>query len=89
MKLATLLPRVATLLLVLVLCVHHPTLSVKAATAPPDVQVKYVYLVMLENHSYSSIIGNKSMPWLNALAKKYSYASAYYAKHPSLDWKLL
>jgi acid phosphatase len=82
MKPVTLLLRIGTLLLVVVLSVQLPTLSVKAAT---DVQVKHVYLVVLENHSYSSIIGNKSMPWLNALAKKYAYASAYYANtHPSI-----
>ena len=68
-------------------CVSNsPTISVKGAT---DVQVKHVYLVVLENHSYSSIIGNKSMPWLNALARKYAYASAYDAKtHPSIGNRL-
>jgi acid phosphatase len=72
----------STLFLVVTLCVQRPTLSVKAAT---DVELKHVYLVVLENHSYSSIIGNKSMPWLNALARKYAYASAYYANtHPSI-----
>lgn len=79
---ATILLRIGTLLLVVMLCVQLPTISVKGAT---DVQVKHVYLVVLENHSYSSIIGNKSMPWLNALARKYAYASAYYANtHPSI-----
>ncbi|HZS95915.1 MAG TPA: alkaline phosphatase family protein [Terriglobales bacterium] len=82
MKFATLLLRISTLILVLALCAQRPTLSVKAAT---NVQVKHVYLVVLENHSYSSIIGNANMPWLNALAKKYAYASAYYANtHPSI-----
>ena len=82
MKSATLLLRMATLLVVLMLCIQRPALSVKAAT---DVQVKHVYLVVLENHSYSSILGNKSMPWLNALARRYAYAGAYYANtHPSI-----
>jgi phosphatidylinositol-3-phosphatase len=82
MKPATVLLRIGAMLLVVMLCVQRPTLSVKAAT---DVQVKHVYLVVLENHSYSSIIGNKSMPWLNALASRYAYARAYYANtHPSI-----
>jgi phosphatidylinositol-3-phosphatase len=82
MKLATILLRIGTPLLVITLCVQRPALSVKAAR---DVQVKHVYLVVLENHSYSSIIGNKSMPWLNGLASRYAYASAYYANtHPSI-----
>ena len=55
------------------------------ATAPPDVQEKHVFLVMLENHSYSSVIGNTSMPYLNSLAKTNSYASWYFAStHPSI-----
>jgi phosphatidylinositol-3-phosphatase len=82
MKPATILLRIGTALLVVTLCVQRPALSVKAA---PDVRVKHVYLVVLENHSYSSIIGNKSMPWLNGLASRYAYATAYYANtHPSI-----
>jgi len=82
MKPATILLRIGMLLLVVTLYVQRPALSVKAAT---DVQVKHVYLVVLENHSYSSIIGNKSMPWLNGLASRYAYATAYYANtHPSI-----
>jgi Phosphoesterase family len=82
MKPATILLRIGTPLLVVTLCVQRPALSVKAAT---DVRVKHVYLVVLENHSYSSIIGNKSMPWLNGLASRYAYATAYYANtHPSI-----
>jgi acid phosphatase len=82
MKPATLLLRIGMLLLVVMLCVQRSTFSVTAAT---DVEVKHVYLVVLENHSYSSIIGNKSMPWLNALVSRYAYATAYYANtHPSI-----
>jgi hypothetical protein len=39
--LLTLLPRVGNLLLVVMLGVQRPTLSVKAATAPPDFQMKH------------------------------------------------
>src|ERR1700739_1784250 len=82
MKSATFWLCISTLFLVVTLCVQRPVPSVKAAT---DVEVNHVYLVVLENHSYSSIIGNKSMPWLNALARQYAYASAYYANtHPSI-----
>lgn len=82
MKAATFWLRISTLFLVITLCVQRSALSAKVAT---DVEVKHVYLVVLENQSYSSIIGNTSMPWLNALAHKYAYASAYYANtHPSI-----
>ncbi|MFL6299296.1 MAG: alkaline phosphatase family protein [Terriglobales bacterium] len=40
---------------------------------------------MEENHSYSSVIGSSSMPYLNSLAQKYGLATQYYANtHPSI-----
>jgi phosphatidylinositol-3-phosphatase len=75
--------RITVLFLLVALFAQTSTFSVRAAT--PDVQVKHVYLVVLENHNYSTIIGNANMPWLNALAKKYAYGSGYYANtHPSI-----
>ncbi|HSY64826.1 MAG TPA: alkaline phosphatase family protein [Terriglobales bacterium] len=45
----------------------------------------HVTLVMEENHSYSSVIGNSSMPYLNSLAQKYGLATSYFANtHPSI-----
>ena len=45
----------------------------------------HVFLVMEENHSYSSVIGNSSMPYLNSLAQQYSWATQYFANtHPSI-----
>jgi phosphatidylinositol-3-phosphatase len=42
-------------------------------------------LVVEENHSYSDVIGNSSMPYLNSLAQQYGLAAQYYADaHPSL-----
>jgi acid phosphatase len=41
--------------------------------------------VVEENHSYRSVIGSSSMPYLNSLAKKYGLATHYYANtHPSI-----
>jgi acid phosphatase len=38
-----------------------------------------------ENHSYSSVIGSSSMPYLNGLAKQYGLATQYFANtHPSI-----
>jgi hypothetical protein len=46
---------------------------------------KHVVMVLEENHSYSSVIGSSSMPYLNSLAKKYTLATNYYANtHPSI-----
>jgi hypothetical protein len=45
----------------------------------------HVAVVVLENHSYSEVIGNSSMPYLNGLAQQYGLAEQYYANaHPSL-----
>src|SRR5437660_3823973 len=45
----------------------------------------HVFVVVEENHSYSSVIGNSSMPYLNSLASKYGLATQYFADtHPSI-----
>lgn len=45
----------------------------------------HVFVVVEENHSYSSVIGNSAMPYLNSLAKTYALATQYYADtHPSI-----
>src|SRR6266704_3219565 len=50
-----------------------------------DVQVQHVFIVVEENHSYSSVIGSSEMPYLNRLATTYAYAKGYYANtHPSI-----
>ncbi len=55
----------------------------RAAAQVPASQ--HVFLVMEENHSYESVIGNGSMPELNALAQRYGLATQYYANtHPSI-----
>ena len=58
------------------------TLQVFAGTVPNS---SHVFILMEENHSYSSVIGNSSMPYFNSLAKKYGLATQYYANtHPSI-----
>ena len=45
----------------------------------------HVVVVLEENHSYASVIGSRSMPYLNSLASKYAVATQYYANtHPSI-----
>ncbi len=47
--------------------------------------VTNVFAVVLENHSFSSVIGNSAMPYLNSLASKYGLATNYFANtHPSI-----
>lgn len=45
----------------------------------------HLALIVLENREASDAIGNREAPYLNSLAKRYAYASSYYAiAHPSL-----
>ena len=57
-------------------------------TPPPAASTPtfaHVFLVIEENHSFSDVIGNSSMPFLNSLASAYGLATQYYADaHPSL-----
>lgn len=47
--------------------------------------IQHVVVVVEENHSYESVIGNPDMPYLNSLADHYALATAYYANtHPSI-----
>ena len=52
------------------------------AAVPP---ASHVVVVLEENHPYSSVIGNSSMPYINSLATKYALSTQYYANtHPSI-----
>ncbi len=45
----------------------------------------HVVVLVEENHSYSSVINNSAMPYLNSLAKSYALLTNYYANtHPSI-----
>lgn len=59
--------------------------TIAAATGQTVPLAGHVFVVMEENHSYSSVIGSSSMPYLNSLAQKYGLATQYYANtHPSI-----
>ena len=46
---------------------------------------RHVFLVVEGNQSYTSVIGNPAMPYLNSLADRYGRATNYYANsHPSI-----
>ena len=55
------------------------------ATPPAQAPVGHIVVLLEENHSYSDVIGNPDMPYLNSLASQYSLATQYYADaHPSI-----
>jgi hypothetical protein len=54
----------------------------KATPPPPSARV---FLVVEENHSYSDVIGNSAMPYLNGLASQFALATQYFGDtHPSI-----
>ena len=55
------------------------------ATLAPAATPPHVLVIVMENHSYSQIIGNTNAPYENQLAADYATATASYATtHPSL-----
>jgi phosphatidylinositol-3-phosphatase len=53
-----------------------------AAAVPP---FQHIYLIVLENHEYGSIVGSSSAPYLNSLIRRYGLATNFHAvTHPSL-----
>ena len=64
-----------------------PTRS--AAPPPPPAPVvpsfSHVFVIVMENHEYGSIIGSAAAPYINSLASTYALATNYFgASHPSL-----
>src|SRR5215471_13898158 len=65
------------------LCTSLLLMTLSSTAAVPS--AGHVVVVLEENHSYSSVIGNSSMPYLNGLASKYGLATQYFADtHPSI-----
>ena len=61
------------------------TITVSSSSTASIPASSHVFVVVEENHSYSSVIGSSSMPYLNSLASKYGLATQYYANtHPSI-----
>src|SRR6202011_1243104 len=56
------------------------------AFAAQDEQPDHIFLIMMENHGTSQIIGNTAdAPYINQLAHRYSVAANYHGvTHPSL-----
>jgi hypothetical protein len=48
-------------------------------------RLEHIFVIMLENHSQSSVIDNANAPYITSLAHTYAMASRYYGvTHPSL-----
>lgn len=61
------------------------TITPITPAGPPVPASDHVFVVVLENHSFSDVIGSSAMPFLNSLATQHSLATNYFANlHPSI-----
>jgi phosphatidylinositol-3-phosphatase len=52
---------------------------------PTPLKTDHVFVVVLENQSFSAVIGNPAAPFLNSLASQHSLATQFFANtHPSI-----
>jgi phosphatidylinositol-3-phosphatase len=67
-----------------------PTTAATHAAQPPPAagavpSFSRVFVIVMENHEYNSVIGNPAAPYTNGLVASYGLATNYYAvSHPSL-----
>jgi acid phosphatase len=67
-----------------------PSAPPKANQPPPPVagtlpDFSHVFVIVMENREYGTIIGNPAAPYTNSLARSYALATNYFAvSHPSL-----
>jgi acid phosphatase len=56
-----------------------------ASPTPAVPAVAHVFLVVLENHGFTDVIGNPTLPYLNSLATQHALATNFFANtHPSI-----
>jgi len=64
---------------------HSAASTDPVAPSSSSSQFAHVFIVIEENHSFSEVIGNSDMPYLNSLASANGLATQYFADtHPSL-----
>src|SRR2546423_10542116 len=77
----------AAVVLALVALVAPGTISAHTASVDSRSSLKnyqHVFIIMMENTGYKSLIGNPNAPWINSAAATYGLATKYYGvAHPS------
>jgi phospholipase C len=62
-------------------------LAKRSATQPSTPNIKTVWIILMENHNWSQILGSKRAPYINSLLPSFSHAEQYFnppGNHPSL-----
>jgi phosphatidylinositol-3-phosphatase len=58
---------------------------VPATPVPPPISYGHIVVIVLENHSFETVIGSPQAPFLNSFASRWSLATGYSGvSHPSL-----
>ena len=84
LKLVSFLSTMVALALLQLACSSHG-LGPQTPVSANQPTFSHVILVVEENHSYSEVIGNSAMPYLNSLASQYGLGTQYFANgHPSM-----
>ena len=63
----------------------QPTAQAGTAASQKSPRLDHIFVIMLENHSKSSVIGDANAPFMTRLAKRWAMADRYYGvTHPSM-----
>lgn len=75
--------RLAVSLLTLIALTVGAT-AMASSPSSANAHLKHVFVIVLENHSQSSVVGDPNAPFITSLARTYGYADQYYGvTHPS------
>ncbi len=59
-------------------------ISVASSSSGRIPSLSHIYVIVMENHEYGSIVGSSSAPYINSLIRRYGLATNYHAvSHPS------
>ncbi len=63
----------------------RPTAKAGTAVSQSAPRLDHIFVIMLENHSKSSVIGDENAPFMTRLSKRWATAAHYYGvTHPSM-----
>jgi hypothetical protein len=76
--------RAATAIAVILAAVGLSAVASASSSESANAKLKHVFVIVLENHSQTSVIGDPNAPFLTSLANTYGMADNYYGvTHPS------
>ena len=78
------LPRSVIALMTAIALLSATPVAAHSSQSGDNAAVKRIFVIMLENHSQSTVIGDPNAPYITSLASTYAEATSYYGvTHPS------